>query len=306
MNLNLKWLKQHVLAVGFIAAFVIVLGILVWLQQAAASKRAEIDGSLQEAQSNYEHLLQQKPTPTREVIDVIRQDREQLAQLYGQLLSNVTHTIEASSDMRPVDFLQLMAASFAGLHQAASAANVKVPDGFAFGFDRYAGPVPTIPARGLSPDETKRTLTLLVKQLNAIDQISLLLISNRVHEINLVRRAEVEPGGMGSPGEPLEPAMKIDPNALYQVLPFEFQFKCSGDALRDVLNSLARADLFFAVRKIQVTGPAPATEKTVLAPSPLGPVAAAAESSKNDLTVTMRIDLIEFPAPKPAKKGASA
>jgi len=304
--MNLKWVKQHALTAGFVAAFVVVLGVLIWMQQTAASKRAEVDAALQEQQSQLEHLLQQKVAPSRENIDVTKQDREQLDQLYGRLLGTVSHNIEVPSDLRPVGFLQFMASSFSRLHQAAEAAGIKLQDGFAFGFGRYAGPPPTLPARNLSPDDTKRVLTLLVKQLTAIDHISMLLISNHVAEINQIRRADVEPGAGGTLGaESLETAIKTDPNALYQVLPFEFEFKCSGDALRAFLNSLTKADLFFAVRRVQVTGETPTTEKT-----PTGPGAATAAAvtppllKPTLLTVTVRIDQIEFPPPQPAKKEA--
>ena len=59
--MNLKWLKQNVLTVGFLAAFVIALGVLIWLQQAAASKRAVVDAALQEQQSQ---LKQSAPAET--------------------------------------------------------------------------------------------------------------------------------------------------------------------------------------------------------------------------------------------------
>ncbi|MGO9609942.1 MAG: hypothetical protein ACLPT4_09925 [Verrucomicrobiia bacterium] len=313
--MNLKWLKQNVLTVGFLTAFVIVLGVLIWLQQAAASKRAGVDAALQEKQSQLGQLLLQKPAPSHESIDLIKQDREQVDQLYGQLVGAVSHKIEVPPDLRPVGFLQLMASSFSRLHQAAEAAGIKLQDGFAFGFGRYAGSTSTLPAKNLSPEDTKRVLTLLVKQLAAIDQISTLLISNHVAEIVQIRRAEVEPGGggggsggSGAGGEPLDASIKTDPKALYQVLPFEFQFRCSGEALRGVLNSLTKADLFLAVRRLQITGEAPVTEKTSTGSGAAAAAVAAAATptilKPTLLTVTMRIDLIEFPTPQPAKKEA--
>jgi hypothetical protein len=305
--MNLKWLKQNALTVGFVTAFVVVLGVLIWLQRAAASKRAEVDAALQEQQSQFDHLIQQKPAPSHETIDVIKQDREQVDQLYGRLVGAVTHNVEVPPDLSPVGFLQLMASSFSRLHQAAEAAGIKLPDGFAFGFGRYAGPPPTLPAKNLSPEETKRVLTLLVKQLTTIDQISVLLISNHA-EINQIRRAEVEPGSGGGSagGESLDASIKTDPNALYQVLPFEFQFKCSGEALRGFLNSLTKADLFLAVRRLQVTGEVPTTERTPTGPGVAAVTAATPSILKPTLllTVTVRIDLIEFSTPKPAKKEA--
>ncbi|MGD1017756.1 MAG: hypothetical protein ABSA12_00405 [Verrucomicrobiia bacterium] len=303
--MNLKWLKQNALTVGFAAAFVVVLGVLIWLQQVAASKRAEVDAALEEQQSQFDHLRQQKSAPSRESIDVIKQDREQVDQLYGRLVGAVGHSIEVPPDLRPVGFLQLMATTFSRLHQAAVAAGTKLQDGFAFGFDRYAGASSTLPAKNLSPEDTKRVLTLLVKQLTAIDQISTLLISNRVAEIDQIRRAEVDTSSGGPQGgESLDASIKTSPNALYQVFPFEFQFKCSGEALRGFLNSLTKADLFFAVRRPQITGQVPATETT---PTGLGVAATTADAAVTGsslLSVTMRIDLIEFPTPQPARKEA--
>jgi hypothetical protein len=298
--MNLKWLKQNMLTVGFVTAFVVVLGVLIWRQQVAASKRASVNAALQERQSQFNHLLQQKPAPSRESIDVVKQDREQVAQLYGRLVGAVSHNIEVPPDLRPVGFLQLMASSFSRLRQAAEAAGIKPQDGFAWGFGRYVGASSTLPAKNLSPEDTKRVLTLLVKQLTAIDQISTLLISNHVAEIVQIRRAEVEPGGGG--GESLDAAIKADPHALYQVLPFEFQFKCSGETLRGFLNSLTKSDLFLVVRRLQVTGETPATEKTPTGPGATAATAAATATptilNPTLLSVTMRIDLIEFPTPQ--------
>jgi hypothetical protein len=202
-----------------------------------------------------------------------------------------------------------MASSFDRLHKAAEAAGIKLQDGFAFGFGRYAGTSSTLPAKNLSPEDTKRVLTLLVKQLTAIDQISSLLISNHVADLVSIRRAEVDTSGGGSQsGDSLEAAVKTDPNALYQVLPFEFQFKCSEEALGAFLNSLTKADLFLVVRRLQVTGETPTAEKT---PTARGPGAAATVVTETptilkptQLSVTMRIDLIEFPTPTPPGKEA--
>ncbi len=100
----------------------------------------------------------------------------------------------------------------------------KIVDGFAFGFSRYAGTPPTIPARNLSDEDTKRVVTLLVKQLSAIEKISSLLIESHVDDITQIRRSEVESGG--GP-DALDVPIANDPRALYETLPFEFQFHCT-------------------------------------------------------------------------------
>jgi hypothetical protein len=304
--MNLKWLKQHSLTAAVVAVFVIVLGALIWLQQKAASKRAQVDAALLEQQSTYDHLNQTKVAPSRENISAVQQDREQLDHLYSRLLQSVSHNIEVPADLGPVDFLQRMASSFARLHQLAEASGVKLPENFAFGFGRYES---TLPAKNLSPEDTKRVLVLLVKQLTAIEHASQLLMSSHVAVIDGIRRAEVEPGGGTASGaDSLDATVRTEANALYQVLPFEFEFKCTGDALRTFLDSLTKADLFFAVRRLQITGETPTGEKTYAGPGVAAPFAAAAAAPTGPnpslLTVTVRIDLIEFPPPQPAKKAA--
>jgi hypothetical protein len=302
--MNLKWLKQNALMAGIAAAFLVVLGVLIWLQQSAASKRAEVDAALQEQESQLDHFYKQKPTPSRESIEVIKRDREQVAQLYTELLGSVSHTIEVPPDLRPVGFLQLMASTFSRLRQAAAAAGIKLQEGFAFGFGMYAGTSSTLPAKNLSPADTQRVLTLLVKQLTTIEQISNLLIANHA-EIAQIRRAQVDPSAAGGSGlEMLEGAARNDPHALYQVLPFEFEFKCSEDALHSFLNSLAKTDLFLVPRRLQVSVATATTERPTTPPA-IGPTGVATATPTGpkapELSVIMRIDLIEFPKPQPAR-----
>ncbi len=300
--MNLAWLKKHAMIVGFVVAFLIVLGVVVWLQQRASGEKAEIDANLAEQMSQLNHLLQTKPAPAKENIDILKQDHAQVDHLYQELLANVARSrIHTPPDLRPVAFLQRMASQLAKLSQAAAAANVKVVDGFAFGFSRYAGTPPTIPARNLSEEETKRVVTLLVKQLSAIEKISSLLIESHVDDITQIRRSEVE---SSSGPDTLDVPIVNDPRALYQTLPFEFQFHCTPEALRDFLNSLTKSDWFFAVRKVQVVGePPPASEKPGTAAHGAAPVPAVVSAPKRTLlAVTVRVDLIEFPS-KPTGKG---
>src|SRR5579862_863261 len=129
--MNLKWLKQNALIVGFVVGFLLLLGGVIWLQQMASGKRTEVDAALDEQMSQLQHFLQEKPGPSHENIETIKKDREQLDHLYGQLMTTVGHGIEPPPDLRPVGFLQLMASTFARLRQAADAATIKLPDGFA-------------------------------------------------------------------------------------------------------------------------------------------------------------------------------
>jgi len=101
---------------------------------------------------------------------------------------------------------------------------------------------------------TKRVVDVIGEQLRAIEKISTLLIESRVDDINQIRRSEVEPS---NGPDTLDVPIVNDPKALYQTLPFEFQFHCTPEALRSFLNSLTKSDWFFAVRKVQLIGEPP-------------------------------------------------
>jgi hypothetical protein len=90
-----------------------------------------------------------------------------------------------------------------------------------------------------------------------------------------------------------------NPKGLYEMLPFEFRFLGTTDALRKFLNSLSQSDWFFAVRSVQVAGEQPAGMAGG------GETAGSADTTgaakRTVLNVIVRVDLIEFPQQPVAK-----
>jgi len=300
--MNTKWLKDNALLLGLVAAFLIVIGVLVWLQQKAAGKVQEMDSSLAEQLSQYNHLREMKPPPTPENINILKQNRQDLERLYDDLLAKVgSSQIQTQQVAQPGEFLQLLASKFANLRQTLKTSGVKAPEGFAFGFSRYIGGVgaaPSPPAKGLSPQETTNVLTQLSRQLDAIEKISDLLIKSRPDEITQVRRAEVDPGSLSA--DALD--IPVSNKGLYEVMPFEFRFAGTTDSLRNFLNSLSKSDWFFAVRSVQAAGEQPTTPGVGETGGPAPTAAEAGGLGKKMLVnVIVRIDLIEFPPRPPGK-----
>jgi len=82
-------------------------------------------------------------------------------------------------------------------------------------------------------------------------------------------------------------------------LPFEVQFACHAEALRQILNALTEARWFLTVRQLAVSteslqAAAEATSATV-------GEGAAARARREVLLVTLHVDLVEFAKPEPAK-----
>ncbi|HUJ10048.1 MAG TPA: Amuc_1100 family pilus-like protein [Verrucomicrobiae bacterium] len=298
--MNTKWLKDNILLLGFLTVFLVIVGGLVWLQQRAAAKVQEMDNSLAEQSAQINHLREMKPPPTPENIKIVKQSRQELEHLYQDLLGVVSQShVQTQVVTQPGQFLQLMASKFASLRQNLEKYGVKVPEGFAFGFSRYVGTSSAPPAAGLSEQQTTNVLTQLTRQLDAIQKISDLLIQSKPDEITQILRVEVEPGA-GS-ADALDVPGNV-PKGLYEMLPFEFHFSGTKDALQAFLNSLSQSQWFFAVRSVEVVGEQPVTGAG-LGTEPV-PSETAAAPKRTVLKVTTRIDLIEFPqepAPKPKK-----
>lgn len=284
--MNLNSLKQHWLTVAAIAVFVVLLGLILYFQQKARADIRAAEAELEARQGELEDLRRKDPFPSRENLEAIKRDHEQLRALHDVLLASLTKATVPAADLPPIAFSQQLAQRLSRLRQQALQARVIVPEGFAFGFSRY---VAALPCSRLPEKECQAVMRQLSKQLAAIEWLAQLLINAPVDEIRAVRRLEVEPGSTST--DALTPDPPPEGERLYDALPFELEFGCEEAVLRKLLNDLARAEWFFVVRRLTTSAGAEAGtqsgrqsgEATTLQTS----------TGRTRLTVTMRLDLIE-------------
>jgi len=299
--MNLRALQKHLIMIIAGTVFLVALGGIIWLWQRAAAEKADIVSQLEDQQAQLNSLLATKPAPSPENIKALKDEREQVNELFAKLQEGTLRpTIAATSLENGDQFRQLLNETVTRLESQAGRNRVKIPDNFRFGFSRYESESPCKP--GVSPEECKKTLEPLGKQLFAIEKLSDLLMESHIDEITHIRRTEVDPGAQGT--DALDVQFTKDPKGLYQLYPFEFEFICDTKALRVFLNNLANAQSIFTVRAVKIDsatttgGGAPGTVSAESAPSTV-PVQTV---EHRRLTVTVRIDLVEFiPATPPAK-----
>lgn len=289
--MNAKWFKQNLTVVIAVALYVAVMGLIIWQQQRASGRTQEIAAQLEEQQMQLRSILNSKPFPSQENVRVLRTDREQIDQQYDALHQAVcVSSLQIPQADRAIDFFGVLAQRVGLLRQHARAGNVRIPDNFSFGFGHYASVPPAT--------EDKAVLALLSKQLAAVQKLTDTLIASRVDEILAIRRADVEGGGSG--GDVLNEPVAHDPNALYQVLPFEFQFVGRQAALQQFLNALLQLDCFFTIHTLKIT-----TEGVETASATTGGARPAPRvdqgPDKSRLVVTCHIDLVEFPTGQKAE-----
>jgi hypothetical protein len=306
--MNLRWLKQNLILLIATVVFLVVLAGMIWLGRGAAAPKADVEEELGRQNEQLTRLRGLDPAPSAENIDAVRRERELVQRLYRDLQSGaVREAINVPALKRPIEFSQLLRDTVARLTQQAGRNQVKTPDNFLFGFSRYDTDFPCRQA-GISAGDCKKMLDLLAKQLVIIEKLSGLLMDSHVEEIAYVHRTEVEPGATSA--DALTAQIATDPKGLYQTYPFELSFTGDTKSLRAFLNSLAKSDWFFAVRTVKIDSTS-ATSSTAGSaapptgrPDPNAPAEPAQTVEWRRLTVTVRIDLVEFTAPatKPAAR----
>ena len=267
----------------------------------------QVVAGLEQEQTHLEQLRNQNPAPSTENIEALKRELEQLTKLYSRIQEGAVRPPLTTNLVRDIQFKQMLVETVARLSAQARGV-VKTPENFEFGFSRYDAEFPC-KAAGTSPEDCKKTLALLGKQLLAIEKLSSLLMESRVDDITQIRRTEVDPGAATTGGGDIVDApIFTDPRGLYQAYPFELTFTCETKALRTFLDKLAGTESLFAVRNVKIerisnqatTGGAGAR------PGEAGGAAEAVRTfERARITAVVRVDLVEINPPAPPGKKPS-
>jgi hypothetical protein len=303
--MNLRWIKRNLVAVIFVAVYVILLGAIIWLEQRASASRTEVEADLSAQQETLQRLRSLPIYPSRDNIQLLQAQRTELQDLNDSLQQAVMRGgLEITNAHNEIDFVDGLRRVQNVLSDLARKNGVLVESNFAFGFSRYADSFPcrNPPAKS---DECTRILTALAKELTVIEKLTTLAVTIGVDNIVSIRRVDVEPiGSGGSAGDTLPGPLPED-KGRYRLLPFDMVFTCGAHALQTFLNNLAQSDSFFIVEStvinakgIILSTPAPgAFGQAAPGTTPKRPVI----QQHKLMLVTMRIDLVEFIGPKPTK-----
>ena len=302
--MNLRWFRNHLISLIGGTVFIVLLAGIIWFLHDAYTQQDSVLEELTAQNSALEGLRGEKTFPSKENIELLKQDRVNIQQLYNDMRESATHPpLHGPELIRDVDFRKFQEATVNRLAKAAAAQGIRAPE--MFGFSRYDANFPCRNPRA-TDDECRRLLAILSKQLVTVEKIVNLMITNKVEEILAIRRTEVEPGEISA--DALNVPININSNSLYQTYPFELQFVCDTPVLRDLLNGLMKTDGLFVVRALKIDSTAvklksldmpgtsePATPNTAKPAEPTG------EVRTRRLNVTLRLDLVEFTMAPPAK-----
>ena len=231
--MNARWLRNH--QIGLISG-VVFAGLLitaVCLLQAANNEQDQVITELDVQRLELDKLNAAKLFPSKKNIELLKRDHENIQHLFEAMRSAATHpSLEGPVVTRGVDSAQLIRGTVQQLNLLAGH-QLHGTESFAFGFSRYMKEVPCSKLDIHNVDRT-RILTLLGKQLVAVEKLVSLLVSNNVEGITAVHRTEVEPGETSA--DALNLPIHTETNALYHTYPLELRFTCDTTSLRNFLN----------------------------------------------------------------------
>jgi hypothetical protein len=244
------------------------------------------------ATEEYQALFGMDPFPSRENVALERANRETLDRWFGQILSAVSHP-PLPAERSPSTFVRLLAEKRDLLLESARRCRVRdVPsqDRFSLSFERYLGGS-MLPA----PDDVPE----LTSQLLVVDGLCRLLFESGILSLVSVTRDEFESAGKTQGQAPAEPSriirsaggsapsagrageanraapLVVDP--LYTRMTFGFKFTATEDVLWNVLNALAKHDVFAVVSLLSIEKTGSDVRQSL--PEP-GPAETAAQSEE--------------------------
>ena len=304
--MNLRGLQKFLIPIIAGVVFLGALGGIIWLWQKASADKTEVQQQLEQEQQQLESARNQKPAPSTENIEALKQQRKELQRLYDKLQEGVTRPhFVATNLVRDIQFKQLLGETADRLTKKAISYKVNTPANFLYGFSRYDADFPCKQS-GATGEECKKALALLGKQLLAIEKLTGLLMESQAEDILRIRRTEVDPGAGNT--DVLEAPIVTDPKGLYVAYPFEFEFIGETKALHSFLNAIANANEIFSVRTVKVDTTTAQVNTGGQTGTPGQPGASAEPArtiERRRITATVRVELVEFGSTAPQSAGAA-
>ena len=321
MNAFKKWLLENRLAAASAIVFVLLAGLLGWLTSGAWDAYASASQKLSAGAGDLQKLEKQNPAPTQANVDVIAKNlsAEQaglnalLSSLRGSRIVPFAGLEKTKPQDRPQVFQDALRHEVTAIRTQAGAVGATLPSGFYLGLSEYENRLP-------SPDEVLG----LASQLTVFDWIAKKLASHQGVIIGEFERAL--PSSL--PGTTPKPALKNAPKAGPDASArpnwtspgsLKISFRCDQSTLRDFVNSLSSSPYFLLIDSLQLQNSVPEpprrdavgqsqqqtanpTPGTDGQPSQRLPIIVGREQ----LNVSMRLKIIEFPADQAATSAPSA
>jgi len=249
--------KHFGLVVSGAVAAVLMLGAVFFLVRYLRAYSG-LAGELRQAQQRLDQLNARKPFPNAENVEQLERNVGALRERLDEFVTRLRRSAYEPPVIEPAKFPLVMGQTLSGLRGVARENNVALPEGFQFGFDRYAR---QLPDRGSIPR--------LATQLHYVDRLGRVVLGARVVAIESLQRQPFEEAGAtqtpdddgggrrrrepvadGGGGSALPRTLPGDPYGLSRRERFTLRFTVRENALWELLNRLATDEVFFVVADV--------------------------------------------------------
>lgn len=246
----MNFIKKHSLILSITTAFLALLAGTLFLLDRKIHKQEAVSEDLEQKVKARNDLWNRKPFPSEENINLIRKNTEEIKNAVKDALKILS---QGSLSFERITGSRAKADLLEGRRRMAdvlSQKNIKFPNKFQFGFDRY----------DVRPPDDQDT-PLIQKQLKIIEELIKLIGDSGFTEVTAIRRVEFEGTQIKTTTPPVLGPLISTPDKfeyvdnssyIYSMMPFELEVWGDMAALRDFLNVIAHSQYIFLPKIIKI------------------------------------------------------
>lgn len=250
--------KYMALIVGGAIALVLIFVVLVLLFKFRA-EYARVQSDLQTSLVTLDRLHQRDPFPTRENVERVKANLEDLEAYLDELLGALSRDQVTTEDMERAAFPAEIERTARRLRALAGEKGVDLAEGVAFGFQRYAAG--NLPAQEHVPRLVVqlRTVEALCSLLFNAGISELVSVEREVFDIERTQEPELSPAVGRRPGRApavvAAPTVTVEPEGvegLYTKERYKVTFFGTDPVVRDVFNTMTANPMLMIVRNLEL------------------------------------------------------
>ncbi len=323
----MDFLKKYLPVLALVGGFVALSIPSFFLLRNKISQRESVKVMLDDKIKERQALWDRKPFPSKENVELIKKGAKAQSEKIEAILSLLQQSHVAFPQKSGSEVKEQLVVAWRRMTQILDEGQVKHPEKFQFGFERYNN----VPPKDVDTP-------FIQTQLEIVEELMKLLAKARIPELLSIRRVIFEDAPKSDPKAPVsspghwEPvvssggkfAIVESPEYLYKVFPFEMEFWCDTDSLRSFLNSVAVSKHVFLTRVLNIENEKkdPILASAIPVPPGTSPAAGGVPAAKVDpksidpfqlpfvmgmerIKVGMRIEWLDFLPEKISGKGGS-
>jgi len=261
--------RKHIglLISGAVLLVLVLLTLLLLIRFSGAYRK--VSRTLEQRLTTLDSLKKRDPFPAEDNVKRAKENLQILDLKFAELQQKLATGQIEPVEIQAASFPPLLEKVVIELRQSARQAHVEIPDGFAFGFDRYL--------RGELPNQ--EDIPRLVIQVKIVQHMARLLFDSRISELTKIerelfdekeapkedesarvsrRRRRTTPTASKAPGR-MKRVQKT--HELYSSEPFRIEFRTRESSFWDVLNKMDSTNMFTVVVDIDAVSEIPEITK---------------------------------------------